>query len=198
MHTGQYVPTSVATIQENQYHDIHTFVTFYHDNITIIVDQYRDRKNSVLYRIANLYYHNILYIAIIVATLVPTQQPLVTCRKTINTQYITHNYVYTYVHTDVLLTYVYISSSISPSGGLMIPCLMSSSLSRLRDNLRSRSAVEHTGMSKAQWTRVPYITYISTYTLHTYIRMSTYTLYIHIMDESQVIEYNIYIRRFTM
>ena len=44
----------------------------------------------------------------------------------------------------------YISSSASSSGGLMIPCLMSSSLSCLRDNLRSRSAVEHKGMSKAQ------------------------------------------------
>ena len=28
---------SVATIQENLYHDIRRFVTFYHDNITTIV-----------------------------------------------------------------------------------------------------------------------------------------------------------------
>ena len=38
----------------------------------------------------------------------------------------------------------------------MIPCLMSSSLSRLRDSLQSRSAVEHKGMSKVQWTKVAY------------------------------------------
>ena len=31
------VGISVATIQENLYHDIHRFATFYHDNITIIV-----------------------------------------------------------------------------------------------------------------------------------------------------------------
>ena len=34
---GEGVEISVTTIQENLYHDICRFVTFYHDNITIIV-----------------------------------------------------------------------------------------------------------------------------------------------------------------
>ena len=67
--------------------------------------------------------------------------------------------------------YFYISCSVSPSGGLVTSCLMNSFLSHLRDNLWSRSAVEHKGMSKVQWPKV-------VYNGHAYN-------YIHIMDESK-------------
>ena len=77
------------------------------------------------------------------------------------------------IHT---CTYVrtYVPSSISPSVGWMIPCLMSSSLSRLRDNLRSRSTVEGTRARvtcSGQLHTYIYI-YIHTYT-HTHFIATT-------------------------
>ena len=74
------------------------------------------------------------------------------------------------IHT---CTYVrtYVPSSISPSVGWMIPCLMSSSLSRLRDNLRSRSTVEGTRA------RVTCSGQLCTY-IYIYVRTYTHTHFI--------------------